>query len=181
MSRRILHRAPEAVVAVGRTMGRGSAVPGAVWFVKALTLTVLMIAASGCSLFYQEPTVRIADVRLAGVGLSSGTAEIEFEVENPNIFALEVRRLSYLLEVEGRGDRWSPLAEGVTAESIRLPRRSTEEVTIQVPFRYEAVGVALRSWWETGDLSYRLRGDIETRGPLGSVELPFRAEGRMRP
>jgi len=169
------------VTALVRPVGRPRPAPGFRWGLRALTLTLLVIAAPGCALFYQEPTVRIADVRLAGVGLSSGTAEIEFEVENPNIFALEVRRLSYLLEVEGRGDRWSPLSEGSSVESIRLPRRSTEEVRIQLPFRYEAIGVALRSWWETGDLTYRIQGEIETRGPLGSVELPFRAQGTMRP
>ncbi len=146
-----------------------------------LVLPLVVILLGGCSLFYRSPSVVIADVRVVGLGFTSGTAEIILEVDNPNFFHLEVREFQYLLEVEGREDRWSRLAEGRTAESIRLPRRSVERVTLEVPFQYEAVGTALRSWWDTGAMNYRVQGDIVARGPAGRVDLPFRSTGSLTP
>ncbi len=148
---------------------------------RSLVLPFLVILLGGCSLFYRSPSVAIADVRVVGLGFTSGTAEIVLEVDNPNFFHLEVREFRYLLEVEGRGDQWSRLAEGSSAESIRLPRRSIERVTLQVPFEYEAVGTAIRSWWDTGAMNYRVQGDILARGPAGQVDLPFRSSGTMTP
>lgn len=146
---------------------------------RLLPALLLFLSLGGCTAFYQTPEVTIADVRIVGLGLNGGTAEIHLEVDNPNLFNLEVRRLEYLLEVEGRNANWSRLAEGVAPDTVRLPRRSLEDVRIQVPFRYDAVGTAIRSWWETGEMNYRLQGEILARGPLGEMELPFRASGGM--
>jgi LEA14-like dessication related protein len=144
-------------------------------------LLIFVVWLGGCTAFYQAPEVTITDVRIVGLGLSAGTAEIHLEVDNPNFYQLEVRRFQYLLEVEGRNSNWSPLAEGVTADTVRLPRRSREDVRLQVPFRYDAVGTAVRNWWETGAMNYRVQGEILARGPMGERELPFRASGSMTP
>jgi LEA14-like dessication related protein len=141
---------------------------------------VLPFLVGGCSgLLYRSPTVEIADVRVVGLGLTSGTAAVDLQVDNPNFFRLEVRELEYLLEVEDSGNRWSRLAEGRSDERIRLGRRSTETVTLEIPFSYGALGLALRSWWETGSVGYRLEGDLLGRGPTGEVRVPFRSSGRM--
>ncbi|MEX2530128.1 MAG: LEA type 2 family protein [Gemmatimonadota bacterium] len=148
------------------------------------SLAVLVLALpfllAGCGgLLYRSPTVEIADVRVVGLGLTSGTAAVDLQVENPNFFRLEVHELEYLLEIEDVGDRWSRLAEGRSDEKIRLGRRSTETVTLEIPFSYGAMGLALRSWWETGSVGYRLQGDLLGKGPTGEVRVPFRSSGKM--
>ena len=146
----------------------------------AVLVLALPFLLGGCSgLLYRSPTVEIADVRVIGLGLTSGTAAVDFQVDNPNFFRLEVRELEYLLEVEDAGNRWGRLAEGRSDERIRLGRRSTETVTLEIPFSYGALGLALRSWWETGSVGYRLEGDLLGRGPTGEVRVPFRSSGRM--
>jgi LEA14-like dessication related protein len=145
--------------------------------ILALALPVLV---GGCSgILYRSPTVEISGVRLVGLGLTSGTAAVDLQVDNPNFFRLEVRELEYLLEVEDAGSRWSRLAEGRSEERIRLGRRSTETVTLEIPFSYGALGSALRSWWETGSVGYRLQGDLLGSGPTGELRVPFRSSGRM--
>jgi LEA14-like dessication related protein len=142
---------------------------------------VLPLFIGGCAALFRSPTVEIVDVRLVGLGLSSGTAEVTLEVDNPNLFRLEVREFSYLLEIEGSNDRWTRLAEGSSLERVELPRRSTEEVRLRVPFEYGGLGTALQSWWNTGQVNYRIAGDIRARGPGGERDLPFRARGQMAP
>jgi LEA14-like dessication related protein len=167
---------PSGVPVTRRFPSRGSG-PVRRW----LLLVPFLLLIGGCSVFFRSPGVTLADVRVIGLGLTSGTAQITLEVENPNLFQLEVREFHYLLEVEGRHDTWSRLAEGSSVERIRLPRRSKEEVRLEVPFSYDAVGVALQSWWQTGSMNYRVRGDLTARGPTGRIDLPFRAEGSMSP
>jgi LEA14-like dessication related protein len=142
---------------------------------------VLLVVLNACSVFYRDPVVSLTDLQIVGLGLLSGTAEVTLEVENPNLFSFEVREFRYLLEVEDRDDRWARLAEGVSADTVRLPRRSTEEVTLRIPFSYGAVGTALRNLFSTGEIHYRLEGELKGRGPTGEMDLPVRAVGRMVP
>ncbi|MFW5904654.1 MAG: LEA type 2 family protein [bacterium] len=120
-------------------------------------------------------------MRVVSLGLNAGMAEVVLEVDNPNFFSLEVREFDYRLEVEDGEDRWANLAQGSTRESVTLPRRGIERVALEVPFDYEAVGAALRSWWNTGSVPYRIEGALSARGPGMVREFPFQARGRMAP
>lgn len=148
---------------------------------RPVVLLAAVLALGGCALFYQTPSVEIVDVRVVGLGFTSGTAEVILEVENPNHYKLEVRELRYLLEIEERSDLWRRLAQGISSEHVELPRRSSRTVSLRVPFEYDAVGAAVRSWWNTGEVTYRIQGDLKARGPGGERDLPFRARGTMAP
>jgi len=104
-------------------------------------------------------------------------------VDNPNRFALEVRGLDYVLEVsDGRREaRWDTLAAGINADTVRIPRRSTEQVILRVPFRYQALGVAFRTMIEGGDIPYRVRGEVLASGPGGQRNLSFQSQGSFSP
>jgi LEA14-like dessication related protein len=161
-------------------IGRGRLASGVV---RSLGLAILLFALSGCALFFRSPDVRIVDVRVVGLGFTSGTAEVILQVDNPNRFGLEVRGLDYLLEVGPRADaeRWDTLAVGFNPDTIQLPRRSEREVAIRIPFRYQALGTALGAWMQGGDIPYRVQGELKARGPGGERDLPFRSSGTIRP
>jgi LEA14-like dessication related protein len=146
-------------------------------------LAGLLLLVPGCALFFRSPEVRIVDVRLVGLGLTSGTAEVLLEVDNPNRFALEVRGLEYLLEIGARegAERWDTLAAGFHADTVHLRRRSGEEVAIRIPFRYQALGTAFQAWVSGGEIPYRIQGEVRAHGPGGVRDLPFRSRGTIRP
>jgi LEA14-like dessication related protein len=142
---------------------------------------VLALLVSGCSLFYQDPTVRLLDVRVVGLGITSGIAEVTLEVDNPNRFALEVREFTYLLEVAEAADRWVELARGEAEETVRIGRRTTEEVVLPVPFQYRGAGSAIRAWLDTGRIEYRLQGELTARAPSRTMTFPVRSAGSLVP
>lgn len=146
-----------------------------------LALAVILALAPGCSHLFRSPTVELLDVGVVGLGSTSGTAEVLLRVENPNRYALELRELRYLVEVGLAGDRWETLAEGTYGERVRIEGRSAREVAVPVPFRYQGAGTALRAWWETGEIRYRIRGEVRARGPIRTFEAPFRSEGVVVP
>jgi LEA14-like dessication related protein len=141
----------------------------------------LALLVTGCSLFYRDPEVRIVDVRVVGLGITSGTAEVTLEVDNPNRFALEIREFAYLLEVAEGEDRWTELTRGETLDTIRISRRSVQEVTLPVPFQYRGAGSALRAWFETGRIDYRFQGELTARAPTRTLNLPVRSIGTIVP
>lgn len=151
---------------------------------RALALAVAVLPlVSGCSLLYKQPAVRSTGVRVTELGLTDGVLRVRLEVSNPNRYGLEVRSVEYRLEVEGGGSAgaWRELAAGVRADAVRIGARGTAEMEVDVPFRYAALGAAVRALLERGSVRYRVRGAVRVAGPLGSVTVPFRSEGELVP
>jgi LEA14-like dessication related protein len=145
-----------------------------------LALVVLLTA---CSLVFTEPSIRVAGVRVASLGLTSGTAEVVLEVDNPNGYDLEVRGFDYRLQVvdDGAPDGWRELSAGEWPDTVRLPSRDTLQVTIPVPFDYTALGSALNAIMATGGVDYQVSGETRVGGPTGEYHVPFRQRGTLRP
>lgn len=136
-----------------------------------------------CSLVFKAPRVRIADVRVASVGLVGGTADVALEVENRNGFALTSEEIRYRLSYED-GDApggWRVLSEGTSDDPVTIAARDTAEVRLEVPFRFTDVGRALGSLLSDGELSYRLEGEVEFDAPITNVNVPFERRGSFSP
>lgn len=149
------------------------------------SVAALAGATVGCSLFFDAPSVRIAGVRVAGIGLTGATAEIGLEVDNPNRYSLTSNGLEYSLAFEDRdevADReiaWRTIAEGESREVVKVPGRETSRVQVSVPFRYEDVGRAFQSFLQHRQLRYRLSGALRVDAPVGEVRVPFQETGDL--
>jgi len=150
-------------------------------------LAFLLLSLSGCALAFRQPTVEIADVRVLSLGLSGGRAGVQVRVDNPNRYDLELRSLSWILEVaspvpQGSEERWARLAgdeEG--ARALRIPGRDSVVVELPVDFLYAGVGSALRALLLNGEVRYRVQGAIRVQGPIGERRLPFAHRGSFSP
>lgn len=147
---------------------------------------LVLAAATGCSLFWDAPSVRIADVRVSGVGLAGATADVTLAIENPNGYSLTSKELRYRLEFEepegrepGGADRWVTIAEGESRETVRVRGDDSATVTLAVPFEYRDVGRAVVGLVREGTLRYRLAGDILFDAPVGDVRIPFDDTGHV--
>lgn len=145
-----------------------------------------VLAAAACALFYQAPEVRIVGLRVASLGITSGTAELELEITNPNSGDVDVRGFRYRLDVrrpsdEEADDPWTPLGEGYHRTGATLAGGETSRVTVEVPFEYEAVGAAVRAFLREGEVGYRLEGELRIHGGLGEYDVPLRQTGVLSP
>lgn len=148
------------------------------WSVGAL---IIAWAAAACVPKIQEPEVRLAGVRLGGLGFEGGLLYVRLSVVNPNRFALESGGLSYDLDLgrAGEGGKdWLDVAEGTYAEDLRVGAHDSTVVEIPVEFRYRALGGAVRSILETGTVDYRVRGTVRLEEPL-ATEFPYRHSGTV--
>lgn len=155
------------------------------------TALLLGLLSQGCAFFYDPPEVRVVGLRVASLGFTAGTAELDLDVHNRNSRDIEVRGLRYRLDVrrpeddeeggEDAADAWTVLAEGFHAEPTTLTGEERTRVTIEIPFDYEALGTAVRSFLREGRVRYRLEGALGIDGPLGEYEVPLRTTGALRP
>ena len=146
--------------------------------VLALTLAVV----PGCAHMYSNPEVRILEVGVHSVGLTSASADLRVEVRNPNRFGVELRGLRYQVELghSGEGGDWVPVGSGSVEERIKIPGRGFEVVTMTLPFEYASLSPLFRLALTGSGFQYRVVGDLSAWGPLGRVDLPFERRGPLR-
>lgn len=147
-------------------------------------LSLLFLGAlQGCLLFFQAPAVRIVGVEVLSLGMSSGTAEVALEVTNQGRSEMRIRGFLYQVQVESPedGGGWNKLTEGFHDQILTIPGGESREVRVPVPFQYSALGNAFRRLLSTGDLPYRLKGEVWMGGANRGLQIPFRSEGTIRP
>ena len=155
-----------------------------------LALLAGLLLLPGCRLLFQEPSVRILDLELGDVGFTSATADVRLEVDNPNWFKLDILGFAYGLELEDPGEAgdgeaasteasWVRLAEGRHEEALAVPAGEVAELELEVPFDYEGMGAAVRSFLAQGAIPYRLQGDVEGQLLFWTLDFPFEAGGSI--
>ncbi len=148
-----------------------------------LSIVAAMLAALAyaCVPDIEEPEVRLAGVRVGGLGLEGGLLYVRLSVVNPNDFALEADGLTYdvdLREATDDGREWVDVTEGRYTEDLRVGANDTAVVEIPVEFTYRGLGGAIRSVLRTGTVDYRVRGTVVLQKPI-STEIPYRHSGTV--
>jgi LEA14-like dessication related protein len=137
------------------------------------------LALGGCASLglggFKEPLVRFSDVKIRGVGLSGGSADVILNVYNPNGFDLNALRLTYTLMV---GDN-TELGRGALQNAFRVNDHDSTFVTIPVNFTYAGLGEAGRQLLQSGSVNYRVLGDLTVDTPLGAFTRPYDQRGRF--
>lgn len=150
---------------------------------RALAWVGLIGFTQGCAIFYQPPVVEIVGVEVVSLGLSSGTVEVALEVTNESGRQMNIRGFLYEIEVKGPDDgaKWATLAEGFFDRALVIPGREMQKVRVPVPFEYAVLGDVIRSLLSSGEVPYRLKGEIWLGGSKLGLQIPFRHEGVLKP
>jgi LEA14-like dessication related protein len=149
----------------------------------ALAAVLLASSLSGCAVFFKSPRVTIADVRVASVGITGGTAEIALDVVNPNGKDLKAKDVHYRFSFADPAAEggWRLLSEGTHEAEIVVRGNDSTRVLLPVAFNYGDLGRALGGLLSTGTLQYRLDGDVKFDAPLHDPRVRFDRRGSIRP
>ncbi len=139
---------------------------------RRLSAAFIVVALSGCASLglggFKEPVVALRDVRLKGIGLQGGSADVQLSVYNPNGFALDGTRLTYRVLVDSM-----PLGEGALEQRFTVQKGDSSVVTLPISFTYAGLGAGLRQLLASGSVNYRVVGDVTVSTPLGSFTRPY--------
>lgn len=146
-----------------------------------LALTLLLTGCLGS--MFRQPTVTLENVQVGGLGLRGGTLLVNLRVQNPNSFSLNADQLRYDLAIRDPdvpGDSaWVEFATGTHDQPFSVGAGATEVVQIPVEFTYSGLGGASGALLRNGTFTYRARGTVDVRTPLGTHAVPFQKRGTV--
>jgi LEA14-like dessication related protein len=146
----------------------------------ALAAVVLL---AGCGSIVHQPKVTLENVQIGGLGLRGGTLLVNLRVENPNGFTLSANQLTYDLAIRdpeasaSPDTSWIDFANGVYDQPFSVGGHETRTVQVPVEFSYSGLGSASSALLRNGTFTYRARGSVDVKTPLGTQAVPFTKRG----
>lgn len=137
-------------------------------------LTVFLTGCAGIGEIFKEPEVRLERAIVRGISLTGGNLDLVVKVDNPNNFTLHGTRLEVGLDVEG-----SHLGDITYDDDFSVTESGATTVTLPLQFGWAGVGGAVRTALSSGELPYKMKGQLELETPLGRRKIPFTHEGRV--
>ncbi len=140
-------------------------------------LVVLTVSLGACSVItdlFKEPDVQLQRVVVRGIGMSGGSLDLIVDVDNPNGFELHGTKLEVGFDVEGQH-----LGDIAYDDDFSVTENGRTTLTLPLTFGWAGVGSAVRAALGSGDLPYKMNGQVELQTPWGGKQVPFTREGRV--
>ncbi|MFU8856886.1 MAG: LEA type 2 family protein [Deferrisomatales bacterium] len=136
-------------------------------------LFLLLASCAGLTTRPEPPALVLTDLRLEGATLFSQRYLLDFQLQNPNDFALAIEGMA--CEILLNGQRF---ATGVTNQAVTVPAYATAAVQVEATSTLFGVFRQLTELERTQaqPFRYQLRGHVNLRG---YGRLPFDYEGEV--
>lgn len=139
------------------------------------------VVLGGCSFFrlatgigLQRPSLTFESWSPEQLDAEGVTIALHYRLDNPNDFALDLRRLDYRLDVEGK-----QVAEGQLPGGVTLRAQGATPLAFPVRLRWRDVPGVVELLLTRSDVAYRVSGTAGVGSELGTVALPFEHRDRV--
>lgn len=121
------------------------------------------------------PQLSLKNVKMQKLSLSGVDLKLLVGLKNPNIFAFNVGKLDYKLDLAGK-----PFASGITGKLLDVPAKG--DGVIELPISISSAGVlgSLYSALSGQSIAASLQGTAELTTQHGTVPLPFNTQSTLR-
>lgn len=138
----------------------------------ALTVVVAGCATLGRALRFQEPDIRLQEIRVTGLGLTGGTLDLALDVFNPNDYRLRTTRLELGIDLED-----VHFGDALLETPLELPSQQHSLVTVPVQFEWAGVGAGARALLTRQAVRFGLTGVASLGTPLGDRRVQVHGSG----
>lgn len=137
----------------------------------------LAVVAAGCAtlghaLRFEEPDIRLQEVRVTGLTFSGGTLDLTLDVFNPNGYRLRSTRLEVGIDLED-----VHFGDALFETPVELLSQQHSLITVPVRFEWAGLGAGARALLVRQSVRYGLTGVVTLDTPLGDRRVRLRAEG----
>lgn len=134
-----------------------------------------MISCAGLPRIPEKPGIKSVQVVFQKLNLREATVLLTLELENPNAFSVRAGVVQYELMFDG-----NKVLSGETVGDFVLASngRSTISIILEIPFR--SIGLAARSVFRGGEVSYSVSGAVGLSGLLTGIKIPISHSGFLR-
>ena len=129
-----------------------------------ILVALVLSACAGTEALVTSPSVSLSSVEIKKIGFGGQTFLLQFEVENPNPFALPIREIRYSVLLGNR-----KFASGKTQCDFAIPAHGDGRFAISVDLDLLSSGVELASMISNGKrdiVVYELDGSLTVDIPL---------------
>jgi len=137
----------------------------------------LAAVAAGCAtlgraLRFEEPEIRLQEVRVTGLSFTGGTLDLKLDVFNPNDYRLRSTRLEVGIDLED-----THFGDALLETPVELPSQQHSLITVPVRFEWAGLGVGARALLTRQNIHYGLTGVATLGTPLGDRSVRVRTGG----
>jgi LEA14-like dessication related protein len=138
---------------------------------------MLTVLAAGCATLsgLDAPRVNVSNITPQDMTLFEQKFLVQLRIQNPNDVALEVKGMTFNLDLNGKS-----FATGLSNKQVTIPRFGSDVVDVEVISGLTGILRQLQSFAAGGPpkLTYRLQGKVYLERPA-SITLPFDEQGEI--
>ena len=134
-------------------------------------MSVGLAACSSFGKLVDPPHVELESINVREATELFVLLDFGLRVQNPNRMAIQVDRIVYDLEINGR-----PLTREQVVRGTTIAAMGTGIVIIPIQLKYEDIFRSVAALFQNGAIGYRLKGVAE----MGLVKIPFDKTGDFK-
>lgn len=131
-------------------------------------------ATLGQALRFQEPDIKLQEIRVTGLGLTGGSLDLALDVFNPNDYRLRTTRLELGIDLED-----VHFGDALLETPLDLPSQQHILVTVPVQFEWAGVGAGARALLSRQAVRFGLTGVASLGTPLGDRRVQVHGSGEV--
>jgi LEA14-like dessication related protein len=139
-----------------------------------VTLLAAGCATLGQALRFQEPDIRLQEIRVTGLGLTGGTLDLALDVFNPNDYRLRTTRLELGIDLED-----VHFGDALIETPLELPSQQHSLVIVPVQFEWAGVGAGARALLSRQAIRFGLTGVASLGTPVGDRRVQVHGTGEV--
>jgi LEA14-like dessication related protein len=144
---------------------------------RAMLTCAMLALLSGCATMQLEtPRLQVIDVGLLGGDLLQQQLRLRMRVQNPNDVALQVRGISYEVQLAGE-----TFADGESERDFVIPALGETEFNVDVTANAAAAVLRLLGSRDRGNPQYRVLGKVKlAKGLIRTIPFDHSGELKLR-
>ena len=144
---------------------------------KKAGILILFLLLTGCTALQQmvqAPTVKVEDVKLKDVSFQELTLDFGLNVNNPNIFGVQLLGFDYLFVIEDK-----EFLKGDQTQNVDILAQSANKVNIPLTLNFQDLYDLMTRVKSLDSLSFQMSGHFKPGGLLAGLDIPFSRTGKL--
>ena len=137
-----------------------------------VSVLVAGCASLGHALRFEEPEIKLQEIRVTGLGFTGGTFDLALDVFNPNGYRLRTTRLELGIDLEQ-----VHFGDALLETPLELPSQQHSLVTVPVRFEWAGLGAGARALLARQAIRFGLTGTATLGTPIGDRRMQVRGSG----
>ena len=114
------------------------------------------------------PKVSLSGLKIKGLSFTQVDLELGLDVDNPNIFGLDMSKLDYKINIAGE-----QVASGSATDVAQVPKKDKGKITLPISLNFSGVASAIRTALTSKSVDCAVSGSADLNSPFGLLNLPI--------